>query len=53
MDLRYFAGLGHQEAAQLMGLTRREADGLWAYARAWLFDVMRKEIGANRDPPSP
>jgi len=53
VDLRYFAGLGHQEAAQLMGLTRREADGLWAYARAWLFEAMRKEIRANRDPPSP
>jgi len=53
VDLRCFAGLGHQEAAQLMGLTRREADGLWAYARAWLFEAMRKEFGANRDPPSP
>ena len=53
VDLRCFAGLGHQEVAQLMGLTRREADGLWAYARAWLFEAMRKELGANRDPPSP
>jgi RNA polymerase sigma factor (TIGR02999 family) len=53
VDLRCFAGLGHQEAAQLMGLSRREADGLWAYARAWLFEAMRKELGANRDPPSP
>jgi len=53
VDLRCFAGLGHQEAAQIMGLTRREADGLWAYARAWLFEAMRKEIGANRDPASP
>ena len=53
VDLRYFAGLGHQEAAQLMGLTRREADGLWAYARAWLFEAMRKESGANGAPASP
>ena len=53
VDLRCFAGLGHQEAAQLMGLTRREADGLWAYARAWLFEAIRKELGANPDPPSP
>ena len=53
VDLRYFAGLGHQEAAQLMGLTRREADGLWAYARAWLFEAMRKESGANDAPASP
>ena len=53
VDLRFFAGLGHQEAAQLMGLSRREADGLWAYARAWLFEAVRKQPGANRDPPSP
>jgi len=53
VDLRYFAGLGHQEAAQLMGLTRREADGLWAYARAWLFEAMRKELGAIGPPTSP
>jgi RNA polymerase sigma factor (TIGR02999 family) len=53
VDLRFFAGLGHQEAAQLMGLSRREADGLWAYARAWLLEAMRKESGANGPPTSP
>jgi len=53
VDLRCFAGLGHQEAARIMGLSRREADGLWAYARAWLFEAMRKELGANSAPPSP
>jgi len=53
VDLRFFAGLGHQEAAQLMGLSRREADGLWAYARAWLFEAMNEGPGANRDPQSP
>jgi RNA polymerase sigma factor (TIGR02999 family) len=40
VDLRYFAGLRHGQAAQLMGLSRRQADGLWAYARAWLFEQM-------------
>jgi RNA polymerase sigma factor (TIGR02999 family) len=48
VDLRFFAGLRHQQAAQLLGLTRREADGLWAYARAWLFQEMGEELGANR-----
>ena len=43
VDLRSFAGLGHQQAAKLMGLSRREADGLWAYARSWLFEEMRRE----------
>ena len=42
VELRYFAGLTHQQAAQLLGLSRREADGLWAYARAWLLEEIRK-----------
>lgn len=37
VKLRYFAGFGHQEAAAAMGIGRREADRLWALARAWLY----------------
>ena len=37
VKLRYFAGCGHQEAAEILGLSRREADRLWATARAWMF----------------
>lgn len=37
VKLRYFAGFGHQEAAEAMGITRRAADRLWALARAWLY----------------
>jgi RNA polymerase sigma factor (TIGR02999 family) len=37
VTLRYFGGLGHQEAAEVMGITRRAADRLWALARAWLY----------------
>ena len=44
VELRFFAGLGHQEAAEIMGITRGTADGLWAYARTWLFAV-RPETG--------
>jgi len=38
VKLRYFAGLGHQEAAQAMGISRRAADRLWTVARAWLYE---------------
>ena len=41
VELRFFAGLGHQEAAELMGISRGTADGLWAYARTWLFTAMK------------
>lgn len=37
VKLRFFAGCGHQEAAELLGIGRREADRLWATARAWMF----------------
>jgi RNA polymerase sigma factor (TIGR02999 family) len=37
VKLRFFAGLGHGEAAQALGIGRREADRLWALARAWLY----------------
>jgi RNA polymerase sigma factor (TIGR02999 family) len=47
VDLRYFAGLGHQEAARLMGIGRREADGLWAYARSWLFKEMKGTLNLH------
>jgi DNA-directed RNA polymerase specialized sigma24 family protein len=36
--LRYFGGLGHQEAAAAMGIGRRQADRLWAIARVWLHE---------------
>jgi RNA polymerase sigma factor (TIGR02999 family) len=37
VKLRYFAGLSHQEAAAVRGISRGAADRLWALARAWLF----------------
>jgi RNA polymerase sigma factor (TIGR02999 family) len=36
VQLRFFAGLPLPEAAQLLGISPRTADRLWAYARAWL-----------------
>lgn len=36
VQLRYFAGLTLPEAAQVLGISPRSADRLWAYARAWL-----------------
>jgi RNA polymerase sigma factor (TIGR02999 family) len=36
VKLRYFVGMGHQEAADMLGLSRRAADRLWLLARTWL-----------------
>lgn len=43
VKLRYFAGLGHQEAAEAMGISRRTADRLWALAKALLFQRLQNE----------
>lgn len=53
VELRFFAGFGHQEAAKIMSLTRRQADSLWAYARAWLYDSIQKNLGANHPSETP
>jgi RNA polymerase sigma factor (TIGR02999 family) len=37
VKLRYFAGLTLKQAAELLGMSPRAADLLWAFARAWLW----------------
>ena len=46
VELRHFAGLSVPEAAQVLGISPRTADRVWAYARAWL----HREITAQVDP---
>lgn len=36
VQLRYFGGLSLPEIAQILGISPRTADRLWAFARAWL-----------------
>lgn len=43
VKLRFFAGMEHQEAAEMLGISRRAADRLWLLARTWLFRTMSKE----------
>jgi RNA polymerase sigma factor (TIGR02999 family) len=41
VELRYFAGLGIAEAAEVLGVSRATADRDWAMARAWLRRELR------------
>lgn len=41
--LRFFAGLTHQQAADVLEISRRTADRTWAYARAWLCRRLRED----------
>lgn len=36
VKLRYFAGFTNDEAAELLGITSKNAEKQWVYARAWL-----------------
>jgi len=37
VKLRFFSGFEHQQAADILGISRRVADRLWLLARTWLF----------------
>lgn len=37
VQLRFFAGRTRDESAALLGISPRQADRLWAFAKAWLF----------------
>jgi len=41
VDLRFFAGLTHREAAEQLGISRSTADRLWLLARSWLYARVR------------
>jgi RNA polymerase sigma factor (TIGR02999 family) len=41
IKLRFYAGLSDEQAAELLGLSRRTADRMWAFARAWLYRAIR------------
>lgn len=43
IKLRFFAGLSHEQAADLLGVSRSAADRTWLFARAWLYEQMRPE----------
>ena len=40
VELRQFAGLGHEEIAATLGITVYLARQKWTYARAWLGEVL-------------
>jgi RNA polymerase sigma factor (TIGR02999 family) len=49
VELRYFGGLSVADAAQVLDISTRTADRVWAFARAWLH---RELTGTAADPQS-
>jgi RNA polymerase sigma factor (TIGR02999 family) len=42
VKLRFFAGCGLDQTAQMLGISRATAQRHWAYARAWLFGQLHQ-----------
>jgi RNA polymerase sigma factor (TIGR02999 family) len=42
ITMRFFAGLTHKQAAESLGITRREADRLWRVGRVWLYRQLNR-----------
>ena len=42
--LRFFAGLAVDDTAAALGISPRQADRHWAYARAWLFRRLGQDV---------
>ena len=42
VKLRFFAGVTHEQAAEMLGVTRRAADRLWTLARTWLLQRLQE-----------
>jgi RNA polymerase sigma factor (TIGR02999 family) len=43
VKLRYFAGLSGKDAADVLQVSERTADRLWAFARSWLLKELRTD----------
>jgi len=43
IKLRFFAGLTNVEAADILGMAERTAKRTWAYARAWLYEEIKRQ----------
>jgi RNA polymerase sigma factor (TIGR02999 family) len=47
VKLRFFAGLDEQEIASLLQVSPRTVERHWSYAKAWLFDQMKRSESSN------
>ncbi len=43
VELRFFGGLTEDDAAEVLGVSRRTAAGDWAMAKAWLYRELNRE----------
>jgi RNA polymerase sigma factor (TIGR02999 family) len=44
IKLRFFGGIPNIEAAKILGIPERTAKRTWSYARAWLYEEIRRRL---------
>jgi RNA polymerase sigma factor (TIGR02999 family) len=53
VKLRYFAGFSMQEISEILGISLRQAQYTWAFARAWLFRALKSDDSTASYPSPP
>lgn len=43
VQLRFFGGQTRDESARILGISPRQADRLWSFAKAWLYDRLAEK----------
>jgi DNA-directed RNA polymerase specialized sigma24 family protein len=51
VQLRYFAGLTLEQAAQVLGISLATAERYWAFTRAWLLQELTGDAAAPGPHP--
>ena len=49
IKLRFFAGLPNVQAAEMLAIPERTAKRTWTYARAWLYEEMKRMLQNSDD----
>jgi len=53
VKLRYFSGFTMDEIADILGISKRQAQTIWAFARSWLFRALKSDSNDTSEATTP
>lgn len=53
VKLRYFSGFTMDEIAEILGISKRQTQTIWAFARSWLFRALKSDSTNTSEEPNP